>query len=456
MLTKKSFGKWVLSAILALLLTGCTIGSIFQPPTSTGKSSRLPDPNEVKALLVQLVDVDKRAPGVVVGMIADDPQERWVVGYGRLSTTDERVPDGDTVYEIGSITKVFTGILLAQAVLDGDVKLDDPISMYLPEGVTAPEYEGKSITLLDLATHTSGLPRELFNIITFEQMYTFLSEYHLTGKLGSSYEYSNYGMGLLGNILVQKAGQADYETLLLERICRPLGMDSTRVQLTEEMHSRLAVPHTASLAEIHLWDNPAQIGAGMIRSTANDLLTFLAANMGLTETELQPDLLLANTPQRSTIGKDTIGLGWQLAATTGFHYHGGRTNGSYSYLAWDPERRFGVVVLANVEVDNDYVVRQLISKLPFTLVQVDPKVLASYAGSYQFPDGDIVTFRVDDSRIFIQLPSEPEYEIFASSGSHFYLPVSELEIAFYRNVLGEVDRVVVVLGGLIYEAKKVW
>src|SRR5512139_1939021 len=141
----------LLHVFILLALSACGI--------ATPKPSRLPDPDEVKALLVQLVDVEKRAPGIVVGMIAADPQERWVVGYGRLSATDDRVPDGDTVFEIASTTKVFTGILLAQAVLNGEVKLDDPISMYLPEGVTAPEYEGKSITLLGLATHTAGLPR---------------------------------------------------------------------------------------------------------------------------------------------------------------------------------------------------------------------------------------------------------------------------------------------------------
>jgi CubicO group peptidase (beta-lactamase class C family) len=458
MSTRKSLGKCILSAILVLLLTGCATGSIFQPPTPTSKPSRLPDPNEVKALLVQMVNVEKRVPGIVVGMIADDPQERWVVGYGRLSATDERVPDGDTVFEIGSITKVFTGILLAQAVLNGEVKLDDPISMYLPEGVTAPEYEGKSITLLDLATHTSGLPGNLCHIITFEQMYAFLSGYRLTREPGSSYEYSNYGMGLLGNILVLSADQADYEALLLERIFRPLGMDSTRVLLTAEMRSRLAAPHTASLAQTHLWDNPTLAGAGMIRSTANDLLTFLAANMGLTETELQPALQLANTPQRPSVGKDTIGLGWQVAANPGSHWHNGQTNGSHSYLAWDPERKFGVVLLANAAVDIDYFVRLLIGRLPFSLVQVDPQVLASYAGRYQDPDGNIVTIRVDGTRIFIQLPTEMEYELFASAESHFYLPVSDpisdLEITFYRNNRGQVDRVVGVVGGVTYEAKK--
>jgi D-alanyl-D-alanine-carboxypeptidase/D-alanyl-D-alanine-endopeptidase len=153
----------LLYLFIVLALSACGITTNSQ--TATPKPSRLPDPEEVKALLVQLVDVEKRAPGIVVGMIAADPPERCVVGYGRLSATDQRVPDGDTVFEIGSITKVFTGILLAQAVLNGEVQLDDPISMYLPEGVTAPEYEGRPITLLDLATHTSGLPRMPSNFV---------------------------------------------------------------------------------------------------------------------------------------------------------------------------------------------------------------------------------------------------------------------------------------------------
>ena len=462
MSTRKSLSQCILSAILALLLVGCAADSMVQPPTPTSRPSRLPDPNEVKALLVQIVDVEERVPGIVVGMIAADPQERWVVGYGRLSETDERIPDGDTVYEIGSITKVFTGILLAQAVVNGEVKLDDPISMYLPEGVTAPEYEGKSITLLDLATHTSGLPGNLYHIITFEQMYAFLSGYRLTREPGSSYEYANYGMGLLGNLLVQRVGQADYEALLLKRICRPLGMDSTRVQLTAEMQSRQAPPHTASLAQTHLWDNTVQAGAGMIRSTANDLLTFLAANMGQTETELQPALQLANTPQRPSVGKGkigwswqgSIGLGWQVAANTGLHGHSGATNGSNSFLGWDPERKFGIVVLTNAAVDMDYVARLLLSRMPFPLVQYVPEDLASYAGRYQLPDGSIVTIHVDGTRIFIQLP-DTEYELFASSESHFYMPVSDIEITFYRNARGEVDRAVGVVEGATYEAKKV-
>jgi len=445
--------------VLFLLLALCACGVTTPSPTATTQFSRLPDPNEVKALLVQLVDVEKRVPGIVVGMIADDPQERWVLGYGKLSAADTRVPDGDTLFEIASVTKVFTGILLAQAVLNGEVKLDDPISMYLPEGVTAPEYEGKSITLLDLATHTAGLPREAINSnSTIDQMYAYLSGYRLTRAPGSTYEYSNYGFGLLGNLLVRRAGQADYEALLLDRITNPLGMDSTRIQLTPEMNSRLAPPHSTYSVRAASWDAPAFAGAGMIRSTANDMLTFLAANMGLTETELQPAIQLANTPQRPTDGLEYIGLGWHLPKSgNGIHWHNGETSGYHSYLAWDPERKIGVVVLANAAVDIDDVGRLLIRRLPLTPVPVDPQVLAAYAGKYQ-SNGVIVTIRVDGTRIFIQAPNQPEVELLARSDNQFYpraFVAYEADFTFYKNASSEVDRLVMVQFGETLEAKKV-
>jgi D-alanyl-D-alanine-carboxypeptidase/D-alanyl-D-alanine-endopeptidase len=457
----------LLNLFLLLALSACGINT--PNPTATTKPSRLPDPDEVKALLVQLVDVERRAPGIVVGMIAADPQERWVVGYGRLSATDQRVPDGDTVFEIGSITKVFTGILLAQAVLNGEVKLDDPISMYLPEGVTAPEYEGKSITLLDLATHTSGLPRWPSNVdpkdpsnpfadYTMDQMYDFLSGYHLTRAPGSAYEYSSYGFGLLGNLLARRAGQADYEALLLERIIRPLGMDSTRIELTPDMRSRLATPHSSYSVETSNWDAPTLAGSGSILSTANDILTFLAANMGITDTELRPALQLASTPQRPgemwTLAY--IGLGWNLPGSgNGIHYHGGGHFGYTSFLAWDSERKIGVVVLMNVyDGPKERIGFSLLRDFPLTPVPVDPSVLAAYAGRYQFDDFD-VTIRVDGARIYFGVPGSGEAELIAISEDRFYLAEQYAEIAFYPNDRGEVDRMEeLVIGGTL-NAKKV-
>jgi D-alanyl-D-alanine-carboxypeptidase/D-alanyl-D-alanine-endopeptidase len=399
-------------------------------------------------------------------MIAADPEERWVVGYGRLSATDQRVPDGDTVFEIGSITKVFTGILLAQAVINGEVKLDDPISMYLPEGVTAPEYEGKSITLLDLATHTSGLPRWPWNVYPQDpsnpyadyimgQMYDFLSGYRLTRAPGSAYEYSSYGFGLLANLLVRRAGQADYEALLLERIARPLGMDSTRIELTPEMRSRLATPHLNYAVAASNYDNPTLAGSGNIRSMANDMLTFLAANMGLTDTELQPALQLANTPQRPGEILAYIGLGWNLPGSgNGLHYHGGGTRGDSSFLAWDCERKIGAVVLMNVyDGPKEYLGYHLRRGLPKPF-PVDPQVLAAYGGSYQFGNF-IVTICVDGARIYPQVPGNQGGDLIAISENQFYLRELYAEIAFYRNDRGEVDRMEWVGHGETLEAKKV-
>ena len=396
-------------------------------------------------------------------MIADDPLERWVVGYGRLSATDDRVPDGDTVFEIASITKVFTGILLAQAVVNGEVKLDDPISMYLPEGVTAPEYEGKSITLLDLATHTAGLPRWPYNVpvvgsnpfadYTMDQMYDFLSGYHLTRAPGSTYEYSSYGFGLLGNLLARRAGQADYEALLLERITRPLGMDSTRLELTPDTRSRLATPHSSYDGVSTNWHAPTLAGSGAILSTANDLLTFLAANMGITDTELRPALQLASTPQRPGEPLAYIGLGWNLPASgNGIHYHGGGHFGYSSFLAWDSERKIGVVVLMNVyDGPKEYLGYSLLRSLPKPF-PVDPQVLAAYAGRYQFGDF-VVTIRVDGARIYLR--GDQESELLAISENQFYLPELDAEIAFYRNDRGEADRMEVLRNGETLVAKKI-
>ncbi|MGC1520781.1 MAG: serine hydrolase, partial [Steroidobacteraceae bacterium] len=163
----------------------------------------------------------------MVGVI--DAKGRRIVAYGSLEKADKRPLDGDTVFEIGSITKVFTSLLLADMVQRGEVKLDDPIAKYLPASAKVPERNGHSITLVDLATHTSALPRMPANFrpkdpanpyadYTDEQLYAFLSSYELIRDVGAKYEYSNLGFGLLGQGLAHRAG-TDYETLVETRIC---------------------------------------------------------------------------------------------------------------------------------------------------------------------------------------------------------------------------------------------
>ena len=171
-----------------------------------------------------------------------------MAGRRHRATFVRRTARGDTVFEIGSGTKVFTSLLLADMAHRGEVALDDTIGKYLPPDVKMPERNGRSITLVDLATHTSGLPRLPTNLspkdpnnpyadYSVEQFYQFLSTYQLTRDIGSQYEYSNLGGGLLGHILALRAGMS-YEALVESRICDPLGMNSTRITLIPEMKRR--------------------------------------------------------------------------------------------------------------------------------------------------------------------------------------------------------------------------
>src|SRR5438105_2688614 len=206
---------------------------------------------EIRRILVERIDAQRQSVGIVVGVI--EPSGRRLVSYGRLAKDDSRPLDGDTIFEIGSITKVFTSLLLADAVQRHEAALTDPVSKYLPPPATMPE-RGRAITLQDLATHTSGLPRLPGNMkprdaanpyadYSVEQLYQFLSSYQLTRDVGAQYEYSNLGGGLLGHVLALRA-RMDYPSLVRARVTAPLGMANTAIALSPEMKARLATGHS--------------------------------------------------------------------------------------------------------------------------------------------------------------------------------------------------------------------
>ena len=224
------------------------------------------------------------ASGIVVGIL-DGGRTRFISRGGNEASG--KALNGESIFEIGSITKVFTNILLADMVQRGEVALDDPVSKYLPVSVKVPSRSGKEITLLDLATVSSGLPSLPSNMApkdmgnpyadyTVQQMYDFLSSHTLRRDPGATYEYSNLGMGLLGHALALRAGKS-YEQLLTERVLEPLGMRDTRITLTPSMTRRFAVPHDGDLEVVKPWDLPTMAGAGALRSSAREMLRFAAA-----------------------------------------------------------------------------------------------------------------------------------------------------------------------------------
>ena len=301
--------------------------------------------------------------GMVVGFI--NPQgRRAYFCVGTLTIGGKEQVDENTIYEIGSISKAFTGIVLADMVLNNELKLDDPAEAYLPETVNVPSRNGKKITLEHLATHTSAIARMPSNFhpadlrnpyadYSVEDMYTFISGYTLRRDIGEKYEYSNLGMGLLGHILGLKAGM-NYEQLIRERICEVLGMESTVISLTEELKERLAKGHNKA-GEVPNWDIPTLAGAGAIRSTAHDMLTFLAANMGIKPSKLSAAMNMSHKAYVDASENLKVGLGWHISdnGKTQIIWHNGGTGGYRTFCGFIKDKKIGVVVLSNMNISTD-------------------------------------------------------------------------------------------------------
>ncbi|MEX2232102.1 MAG: serine hydrolase [Cyclobacteriaceae bacterium] len=300
--------------------------------------------------------------GIVVGIIDGDETEFY--SYGVKSLDSHEPVDEHSVFEIGSITKTFTGIILADMVIKGKMNLDDPLQKYLPEGVTAPTRNGASIKLVQLSNHTSSLPRMPGNFnpvnpanpfvdYSEEQLYDFLENYVLPRDIGSQYEYSNYAAGLLGHIMARTQGKT-YEQLMIEVIASPLGLPNTRITLTPSMKKNLAMGHQDGV-QVENWDITTLAGAGAIRSTAVDLLKYVSANMGKVKSKLYPAMQLSHKNSRAADASPIVGLGWHTTVTPGLQliWHNGGTGGYRTFAGFIRGGGRGVVVLSNSTVSID-------------------------------------------------------------------------------------------------------
>ncbi|MEA2336910.1 MAG: hypothetical protein QOE82_917 [Thermoanaerobaculia bacterium] len=421
----------------------------------------LPD-KDIRAILADRIDVQHQSVGIVVGVI--DPSGRRVVAYGNTAKGGKLV-DADTVYEIGSITKVFTSLLLADMAQRGEVALTDPVSKYLPPNVKVPERGGKKITLIDLATHTSGLPRMPTNFhpkdaanpyadFTVAQLYEFLATVELTRDIGSKYEYSNLGGGLLGHALARRAG-TDYETLVRTRILEPLAMKSTAITLSKSMKERLATGHDGALQPVSNWDIPTLAGAGALRSTTNDLLTFVGANLGIGKTPLAPAMAAMLATRRPTGNPNLeIALGWHVLTRNGQEivWHNGGTGGYRTWIGFDPKSRTGVVVLSNTSTavgPDDIGLHLLDPAVPLLQpakerheVKVDAAVLEKYVGRYQLAPNFIITVTRQGDQLFAQATDQPRLEIFAESPREFFLKAVDAQLTFVVDDTGRATSIV--------------
>ena len=385
--------------VVIVILIGTQIASAaIKPIQSSESTTSFPKPSlqkkieeqkifkitdKLKETIQSLVDNNKTNAAIVVGLV--DPNGTQFYSYGNMSNANPITVDKDTIFAIGSITKVFTTILLADMVNRGLVNLDDPIQQYLPTSIKVPTFKGQKITLENLATHTSGLSEfpsshcvsnfngtdddeedsiqaRLFFIecdknYTFDQLYQDLSNTTLIREPGLKFEYSTFGISLLGHILALKSGMP-YDRLLEERILNVLGMNSTSVVLSDVQKSRLAIGHLNG-QELPFWNTSRPIApAGGLHSSVADMLKFASANLGLINTKIndamkESHIIIHDSRIEKAFSNNYtayVSLGWIIATDFGTQIveHNGETADGYnSFIALNPSKERGIVIIAS-------------------------------------------------------------------------------------------------------------
>jgi CubicO group peptidase (beta-lactamase class C family) len=374
----KLSGSLTANALTATWTQGSSLPVTLERQTTAAKPTRAPKtdaalpPADAKSIQ-SILDKDLAATltsgalapsthaGVTIGVVAQG--ERTIFSYGTAKP--------DSIFEIGSISKTFTGLILAQMVEQKSVKLDEPVRDLLPPSTVA-KPSGPEITLLDLSDQHSGLPRMPDNFAPADhnnpyadydtkRLYAYISNHGVALPADAPFEYSNLGVGLLGVALANRA-KLSYSDLLHQQITGPLNMTDTAIALTPSMRARFIEGHDSGHNPAHAWDLDALVGAGGIRSTAADMLTYL-------EAQLHPDKLpptAAGTPQGKTLpaalyasqkihadvaSGTTIALNWFHIETTDSYWHNGGTGGYTSYALFNPGDDYALIILFNTAGD---------------------------------------------------------------------------------------------------------
>lgn len=356
---------------------------LFQPykDVSLKKTLQAPTNNPLASAADKKIDTAARAyiqknntAGLSIGIVKNGALN--IYNYGETIKGNKKLPTGNTVFEIGSITKTFTAALLAWYVNEGKVKLSDPITKYLPDSVAA-NPQLKNVTLLSLCNHTSGLPNLPNNFqaqwpydksnpyknYNKQLLFTYLKSCRLNNEPGRTYAYSNVAVGLLGIILEKISGKT-YERTVQEIITTPLQMKSTAQHLSRILADRFVTVYDDNGNFTLAWDFDALAAAGALRSTVNDLAIYAKANMAADDSKLSKALRL--THQVTFKNSDTpIALGWHIIKVGGveYTYHNGGTYGSSSFLAFNTEKKLAVIVLSNASESTDALGADLIKKL---------------------------------------------------------------------------------------------
>lgn len=412
--------------------------------------------------------------GIFVGHISPDGDVKRITA-GKLKVDGKQAITAESIFEIGSISKVFTTLILAQVMQEHNISLDDKAEQYLPEGMTLPQYKGRGIVIRDLVTHTSGLPSLPDNMFpedssnpyadyTLGELKKYLSDATLNRAPGSQFEYSNMGLALVGHIVETVTGN-EYEQLVIDRITGPLKMDDTIIKITAADSSRLARGH-AQGKTVANWDLSVFEGAGALRSTGNDMMIFLNAQMGLLKTDLYPSMKKTQQPlfdidQGLNQQTDKIGMGWFYSTDKDtIIWHSGGTGGYRAFIGINKETGSGAVVLSNTTLD--------ISDLYFHLLDDSYKLrdrkesislaseeLERFVGEYKSDMGFSFYVTNENGKLILRLPGQGKTPVKPIAKNVFVNRQVGAEFSFDTTDSGKVSQLTLRQGGQEIPAKKV-
>ena len=444
---------------------------------------QLPSDDELGTLLVDQIDAQHKSVGMVIGVIT--PDGRRVVSHGSTCQRDGRPVDCNTAFEIASVTKVFTSLLLADMAQRGEVALDGPLAAHVPAGVRVPRRNGRQITLVDLATHTSGLPPQPPDLTglddpaaptySVQQLFSSLSTYELTRDIGSEWEYGNWDMALLGQALARRTG-TEYESLVRTRITEPLGLSRTTT-VEASLGPNVAMSHDSDLRPTRRLALGALAPAGAIFSTADDLLTLLGACLGFglsplatalqtmvaTRRPMRPPIHVMlqrhwkvmlrmafsrrsrGSAQPRAFSRAEQALGWYVVGRgeDEIVVHDGAGPSCAASIAYDTKARAGVVVLSNTgmavrDISRHLLWRESSLARPRREVTLDSALLDRYVGQYQAATSPPFGVLRNGDRLYLRVPYMATMPLRAESEHDFYLPELQFEFVFDWDAAGHV------------------
>ena len=432
--------------------------------------------SEVEEVMKRCVD-EGHTQGMVIGIIEEEGTRFYK--YGKMGVDNDTPIDENTVFETGSITKIFTTLLLTRMVEEGYLNLDDPIQKFFPDHVKIPTYNGVEITLEHLATHTAGfkympdnfIMKDMYNPFvdyTVELLYVFLNEYELSYEPGTQYYYSNVCIGLLAYILSEVSG-LDFDTIVYEKLLKPLDMQHTKVRLTPEMEKNYATAHIRDKKVSH-WEVKSFYGAGGLRASVKDLARFVEGHLGFHHSEID-DLLAKATESRAHQDDPYLDVGHEWNISFKYQpeiiYHGGATGGHQLFLGFCPTTKKGIVVCSNscshiYDIGKAFLNDNWYLKKYRQQSIIPPMMLPKFYGTYEDVNSgskckiDIAS-RGHLSTLLLKWGFYPKVPLFPKTEVDFFMKVRDCQVHFESNEdnIDIVEGMTIIFEGKTYNFKKI-